>query len=78
MIGLSRRSLTPYFKEKTLRYRFRMIHVPGVQHKAADSISHHPTGPMNPDMLILPDDVAATSDSVVSLLRVLIPGWHLL
>ena len=28
-------------KEKTLRYRFTMIHVPGVRHKAADAVSHH-------------------------------------
>ena len=53
-------------KEKTLRFRFRMVHVPGVKHKAADAVSRHPTGPMNPDMLTLPDDVAATSDSIVT------------
>ena len=31
-------------KEKTLRYRFRMIHIPGVKHRATDSLSRHPTG----------------------------------
>ncbi|KAK3752546.1 hypothetical protein QZH41_003484, partial [Actinostola sp. cb2023] len=46
-------------KEKTLRYRFRMIHIPGVQHKAADAVSRHPTGSTNPDLLKLTDDIAA-------------------
>ena len=49
------------FKEKTLRYRFRMVHIPGVRHKAADAISRHPTGTTTPDMLILPDDIAAAT-----------------
>ena len=31
-------------KEKTLRYRFRMVHIPGVRHRATDCISRHPTG----------------------------------
>ena len=31
-------------KEKTLGYRFRVIHIPGVKHRAADAISRHPTG----------------------------------
>ena len=48
-------------KEKTLRYRFRMVHIPGVRHKAADAISRHPTGTTTPDMLILPDDIAAAT-----------------
>lgn len=52
--------------KKTLRYRFRMVHVPGVKHKAADAVSHRPTGPTNPDMLTAPDDVAATSDSIIT------------
>ena len=47
-------------KEKTLRYKFRIVHIPGVRHKAADAVSRHPTGTANPDMLTLPDDVAAT------------------
>ena len=46
-------------KEKTLQFRFRMVHVPGVRHAAADSISRHPVGKAT--HLILPDDVA-TSD----------------
>ena len=31
-------------KEKTLRYSFEVVHVPGVQHKGADATSRHPTG----------------------------------
>ena len=30
-------------KEKTLRYRFKVIHVPGLKNKAADALSRHPT-----------------------------------
>ena len=49
-------------KEKTLRYKFRMIHIPGVQHKAADALSRHPTGSTSPEMLELLDDIAAASE----------------
>ena len=45
-------------KEKTLRYRFTMQHVPGIKHKATDALSRHPTGTTSPAMLHLPDDVA--------------------
>ena len=31
-------------KEKTLRYRFELVHVPGAQHKSPDAASRHPTG----------------------------------
>ena len=37
-------------KEKTLHYKFCMVHIPGVQHKATDAVSRHPTGNINPDM----------------------------
>ena len=47
-------------KEKTLRYKFRIVHIPGMRHKAAGAVSRHPTGTANPDMLTLPDVVAAT------------------
>ena len=47
-------------KEKTLRYRFRVTHVPGMKNKAADSMSRRPTGrPVKTD---LPDDDASLSD----------------
>ena len=43
-------------KEKTLQYRFRMVHVPGVRHAAADAVSRNPTS--ESEQLQLPDDVA--------------------
>ena len=43
-------------KEKTLQYQFRMIHVPGVRHAAADAVSRHPIS--DAEQLTLPDDVA--------------------
>lgn len=45
-------------KEKTLRYRFRMTHVPGVKHRAADTISRHPTGEAQPARFHLADDIS--------------------
>ncbi|MEW8208358.1 MAG: RNase H-like domain-containing protein, partial [Candidatus Thiodiazotropha taylori] len=44
-------------KEKTLRYRFRMVHIPGVRNRATDCISRHPTG--EPEKLPLTDDIAS-------------------
>ena len=49
-------------KEKTLRYRFRMMHIPGARHKAADAMSRHPTGSSCPPILELPDDVSSVID----------------
>ena len=46
-------------KEKSLRYLFRMVHIPGIRHAAADSVSRHPVG--EPAPLTLPDDVAPVS-----------------
>ena len=46
-------------KERTLRYRFRVTHVPGVKHKAADAISRHPSGPTDQPGIPLPDEFAA-------------------
>ena len=43
-------------KEKSLRYRFRVVHIPGIRHAAADAVSRHPVG--KPEPLSLPDDVA--------------------
>lgn len=45
-------------KEKTLQYRFRIVHVPGVRHAAADSLSRHPVGSQT--HMTLPDDVAGS------------------
>ena len=47
-------------KEKSLRYRFRMAHIPGACHAAADAVSRHPVGKAAP--LHLPDDVAAADN----------------
>lgn len=44
-------------KEKSLRYRFRVVHIPGLRHAAADAVSRNPVG--NPATLVLPDDVAS-------------------
>ena len=47
-------------KEKTLRHRFRVTHVPGMKNKAADAMSRRPKGrPVKTD---LPDDDASLSD----------------
>ena len=50
-------------KEKTLRYRFRMVHISGIHNKAADAISRHPSGDTNPEILCLPDDIAHTQNA---------------
>ena len=50
-------------KERTLRYKFQMVHVPGIRNKAADAVSRHPTEPLNPDKLVLPNDIASYHDS---------------
>ncbi|RLJ22718.1 hypothetical protein DJ031_00320, partial [bacterium endosymbiont of Escarpia laminata] len=50
-------------KEKTLGYRFRVVHIPGVKHRAANAISRHPTG--NPVKMHLPDDVASLQDGAL-------------
>ena len=45
-------------KEKSLRYKFMITHIPGVRHAAADAISRHPASPAEP--LLLPDDMVAS------------------
>ena len=32
-------------KERTLRYQFQMVHIPGAKNRAPDTLSRHPTGP---------------------------------
>lgn len=44
-------------KEKTLRYKFTMVHVPGAKHRAADTVSRHPVG--KSDNMVLIDDIAS-------------------
>ena len=48
-------------KEKTLRYRFQMVHIPGVKQCVADGLSRHPVDPA--EVLNLPDDIATVSRS---------------
>ena len=48
-------------KEKTLRYRFRIIHIPGIKHRAADCVSRHPAS--DPELLHLPDDSHSSIES---------------
>ena len=43
-------------KEKTLQFRFRMMHIPGVRHAAADAVSRHPIS--KAEEVPLPDDMA--------------------
>ena len=46
------------FKEKTLRYHFRMVHIPGVKNMASDAISRHPTSDQTtPKMRLMDDDI---------------------
>ena len=40
-------------KEKTLRYRFRIIHTPGIRNKVPDALSRYPSGPRHPDTMVL-------------------------
>ena len=50
-------------KEKTLRYGFKLIHIPGVKNKASDCMSRSPTGSPWPKKYHLEDD----NDSVMYL-----------
>ena len=50
-------------KEKTLRYRFRMVHIPGVKHCVADGLSRHPVDPAK--LLDLPDDIAMVTSAAL-------------
>ena len=45
-------------KEKTLRYRFRITHVPGMKNKTADAMSRRPVGSALRSRMNLPDDNA--------------------
>jgi hypothetical protein len=47
-------------KEKTLPFKYKIIHIEGKKHKAPDAISRHPTGSRTPDKLSLTDDTLAS------------------
>jgi hypothetical protein len=49
--------------KKTLRYKFHMVHIPGMKHRAADCISRHPTD--TPKKIPLIDDIANVNTSPV-------------
>ena len=42
-------------KEKTLRYKFCLVHIPGVKHLAADGVSRHPIS--REEKMTLTDDI---------------------
>ena len=48
-------------KEKSLRFRFRVVHIRGVKHCAADGVSRHPVG--EPRGMLLPDDLTSSITS---------------
>ena len=48
-------------KEKTLRYHFRMVYIPGTRNLTSDALSRHPSGTRAPTRLHLPDDLPAPS-----------------
>ena len=50
-------------KEKTLRYKFEIVHIPGAKHKAADAVSRNPSGTEYPIKMELPDDIAFIEDT---------------
>ena len=50
-------------KEKTLRYHFKMVHIPGVKNRAPDTLSRHPTGDHHPPKMVLHDDIHSIQDN---------------
>ena len=48
-------------KEKTLRYHFRMVYIPGTRNLISDALSRHPSGTRAPTRLHPPDDLPAPS-----------------
>ena len=66
-------------KEKTLRYRFTMVHIPGVKNRAPDTLSRHPTGDPSPDRLHLQDDISSASHRqhpITSVPNIVLSGPH--
>ena len=52
-------------KERSLRFGFRIIHIPGARNFAADAVSRHPVGRAVP--LHLPDDSSTVRDILASI-----------
>ena len=53
-------------KEKTLRYHFKMVHIPGVKNRASDTLSRQPTGDHHPPKMVLHDDIHSMQDSTAT------------
>ena len=49
-----------HLKEETLRYQFKMVHVPGKKHRVADVICRHPIGEVM--KMILSHYIASVKD----------------
>ena len=54
-------------KEKTLPFRFKIIHVPRRKYKAPDATSRYPPGPKEPSKLYLLDDSYEYADALTIL-----------
>ena len=44
-------------KENTLKYHFRMVHIPGAKNRTCDAILRHPTDNLKPSKMQLSDDI---------------------
>ena len=49
-------------KEKTLPFKFKIVHLPGRKNLASDALSRHPHGTPGAEKLLLPDDVHTISE----------------
>ena len=56
-------------KEKSLRYKFSMVYVPGAKQKVADAASRYPCGEKNPSKMELKDDADNCSPSGSSIVE---------
>ena len=61
-------------KEKSLRFKFNLVHIPGIRNKAADGTSRYPVGKATG--LNLPDDVATLSHILLDSIRDEAPENH--
>ncbi|RUS69743.1 hypothetical protein EGW08_022491 [Elysia chlorotica] len=62
-------------KEKALRYRFKVVHIPGIHLAAADAMFVKPVS--EPCMLTLPDDVAALLPFIIPSIEPCLPQTFL-
>ena len=56
-------------KEKTLRYQFKMMYIPGVKNKASDCMSRRPSGTRDPERPYQEDDITLTSANCATYLE---------